>query len=129
MRAVTTRAGGRARGAHRVAYAVDTGRVGLGLFFMAAGTVGRRQLALMHQVFDARVAIHTIEHGMDGFLKGVGRKKQWNDFPVHLAGCGRVQVAVEAVRIGQLGDGVGGRQSWRCERQAEHDEKAGEDST
>jgi hypothetical protein len=63
------------------------------------------------EFLDAGVAVRAIEHGMDGFLKGVGRKKQRNDLSVHLAGRGRVQVAVEAVGVFEFLRGGGGEQS------------------
>ena len=78
---------------------------------MAAGAVGRRQFALVHQVLDAGVAIHAVEHGMDGFLKSVGRKKQRDDFPIHLAGRGRIQMAVEAVGVFEFLRGIHGKQA------------------
>ena len=111
MRAVTIPAIGGARSSQLVAQAVDARGVIFRLLCMASVTVRRRQFALMHQVLDAGVAIHTVEHGMDGFLKGVGRKKQRNDFPVHLAGRGRVQVAVEAVGVFEFVRGIRGEQT------------------
>ena len=78
---------------------------------MAAGAIRRWQFALVHQVLDAGVAIHTVEHGMNGFLKGVGRKKQRNDFPVHLAGGGGIQMAVETIGVLEFLGRAGGKQA------------------
>jgi len=47
---------------------------------------------------DAVVAVRAIEHGMDGFLKGVGRKESGTIFPSTLRVVA-VQVAVEAVGV------------------------------
>src|ERR1017187_10442590 len=111
MRAMTIPAIGSARSPHPMAQAVDARGVIFRLLFMAAGAIRRRQFALMHQVLDAGVAIHTVEHGMNGFLKGVGRKKQRNDFPVHLAGGGGIQMAVETIGVLEFLRGIHGEQA------------------
>jgi hypothetical protein len=64
---------------------------------------------------------------MDGFLKRVGWEKQRNDFSVHLAGRGRVQVAVKAVGVFEFVRGIHGEQAQtKAEKEDDGPEREGE---
>ena len=108
VRAVAIRAGGRRRGSHRLAHAVDAGgvfldgRLMVGLCFVARGTLRFGQFALVDQLLDAGVAIDAGQFAMDGGEEGVRRKDRHGDgFPLHLPAVGGITVAVKAIRIGK----------------------------
>ena len=88
--------------AELVAYAVNARDVILAFLFVTSGAVRRWQLALMHQVFDAFVAINAIELRVEGFVEGVSRKNQGNDVRTDRARGGRIEMAIQAVSVGEL---------------------------
>lgn len=114
VRSVATPATGGAGSAEGVADAVNAGRVifrGLLVVrfgLMAANAGRRRKLVRMNEVFDTRVAINAIEFGVDGFLKAVGGKDQRDNFAIYLAGGGGIEVAIEAIGVGELFGGAEG---------------------
>ncbi|MFO1514607.1 MAG: hypothetical protein U1F83_17135 [Verrucomicrobiota bacterium] len=63
----------------------------------------------MDQVFDSFVTINAIQFGMDGFVEEVGREEQGNNIRPNFAGGGRIEVAVEAVRVGEFFRGESGQ--------------------
>ena len=66
-----------------MADAVDAAGIIFALFFVATRAIGRRQMARMHQVFDAVMTIHAIERRVDRLLEGVGGKQERDLFPIH----------------------------------------------
>ena len=92
-----------------VAHAMDAGGIVLGFLVVATGAIGRRQLAFMHEVLDAFMAIDTIEAGVNGLGKGIRRKNEGNDLAIHLACGGWIEMTIEAIAVFEsVGDGGAG---------------------
>ena len=100
---------GRARGAHRVADAMDAGRIQFGFVRMAVGTIGRRKLAVVDQFLDAVVAIDAVKFRMDGILERLGRKQEGYILPVHLARRAWVQMTIQAIAVLECRCAAGGQ--------------------
>ncbi len=92
----------------QVAHAVNAGGVIRGLFRVAWGAIGRRQRAVVDEVFDIIVAIHAGELRVNRLLKGVRRENQRFDLPVdHARGVG-IEMAGQTITVGKLFGRVGG---------------------
>ena len=105
MRAVaipTTRRAGRAE---RVAHAMDArgiflrGFVVARLRVVATDTIRWRQFAFVDEVFDSTVAINAIKFSVNRLRKTVRRKNQRDNLPADFSRRGRIEVAIEAVRV------------------------------
>ena len=94
----------RARRAHRMAHAVDAGRVFLAFFFVAASAIWRRHIFVVHHFLDAVVTINAIQLAVDRTRKTVsGKQRHHFGVAVHAALVGRIGVAVKAIGAGELG--------------------------
>ena len=56
----------------------------------------------MNEVFDALVAVNAIQSGVNGLVEGVGREEQGNDVRANGPGGGRIEMAIEAVCVGEF---------------------------
>ena len=86
-----------------VAHTVNAGGILSGFFLMATPAIGRRQSRIMHQFFDANMAIGAVEFGMDREVKTVcGKNWERDVFTVNHAAGGGVSMAIQAVGVCQL---------------------------
>ena len=104
--AVAAHAGRRARGAHRVAHAVNAGRVGFRLLRMAGGALRRRQRGVVRRLGDRGMAVDAVELPVHRLCEG--RRADHLDagrcFLVRLARRGGFM----AFHAGGIGDRLGG---------------------
>lgn len=90
-----------------MAQAVNAGGVGFGLFFMAEGTIRRRQRGAVSELFDAAVAVHARKVGMNGMRKGLGWENQRLRFSIHDPGQVGIKMALQTILVGDFFGRVG----------------------